>query len=221
MRHLVQPRTLRLAGLAALVTTVACYPRLALWGNRSAPLWYLEAVIFFCSTVLWGFVFAWHTPYTHRPVFAFKLEPRLFALVTAAGIVVATGLHLLLDPSLRVKIPEEYPANQEQWLALVLFSLTFNQLFLIFAPFAWLIRLFQNRWVAAGLTILFGAIILAIKIRHSPAPIPPPLFAALLAGRVAMGFLAISFYLRGGVLLSWWWTFLIEARHLFDLTGSS
>jgi hypothetical protein len=29
-----------------------------------------------------------------------------------------------------------------------------------------------------------------------------------------MGFLAVSFYLRGGVLLSWWWTLLIEARHL-------
>jgi hypothetical protein len=139
--------------------------------------------------------------------------------VTVTGIVVATGLHLFLDPSLRLKIPEEYPANQEQWLALVLFSLTFNQLFLIFAPFAWLIRLFQNRWVAIGLTVLFGAIVLAIKIRHSPTPIPPPLFVTLLAGRVAMGFLAVSFYLRGGVLLSWWWTFLIEARHLLDLPG--
>ncbi len=219
MRHLVQPRTLRLAGLAALVTTLACYPRLSLWGNRSAPIWYLEAVIFFCAIVLWSFVFAWHTTYTRQPVFTLKQEPRPFAIVTVIGIAVALTLHLFLDPSLRAKIPEEYPANQEQWFALVLFSLTFNQLFLIFAPFAWLIRLFQNRWVATGLTVLFGALVLAIKIRHSPTPIPTPLFTALLGGRVAMGFLAVSFYLRGGVLLSWWWTFLIEARHLLDLSG--
>ena len=202
-----------------MATALACYPRLSLWGNRSAPVWYLEAVIFFCSMVLWGFVFAWHTTYTKRPVFALKIEPRLFTVVTVAGIVVATGLHLFLDPSLRLKVPEDYPADSGQWFALVLFSLAFNQLFLIFAPFAWLIRLFQNRRVATGLTVLFGVIILAIKIRHSPTPIPPPLLATLLAGRIATGFLAVSFYLRGGMLLSWWWTFLIEARHLFDLAG--
>ncbi|MFZ0826302.1 MAG: hypothetical protein WAO02_02665 [Verrucomicrobiia bacterium] len=220
MRHLVQPRTLKLAGLAALTTTLACYPRLSLWGNRSAPIWYLEAVIFFCAIVLWGFVFAWHTPYTQRPVFTLKLEPRLFAMVTVAGIAAAAGLHLFLDPSLRLKIPGDYPADPEQWFALVLFSLAFNQLFLVFAPFAWLIRLFKNRWVATGLTVLFGVLVLAIKIRHTPTPIPDPMFAALLAGRVVTGFLALSFYLRGGVLLSWWWILLIEARHLLPLADN-
>ena len=35
-----------------------------------------------------------------------------------------------------------------------------------------------------------------------------------------MGFLAVSFYLRGGVFLSWWWTLLIEARHLLNLAGN-
>jgi hypothetical protein len=220
VRHLVQPRTLRLAGIAALATTLACYPRLSLWGNRSAPLWYLEAVIFFCAIVLWGFVFAWHTTYTQRPVLTLKLEPRRFAIVTVVGIAVATGLHLFLDPTLRLKTPEDYPVDPEQWFALVLFSLAFNQLFLVFAPFAWLIRLFKNQWVAVGLTVLFGAVILAVRIRHLPALIPPPLFTLLLAGRVVMGFLAVSFYLRGGVLLSWWWTLLIEARHLLDLAGN-
>jgi hypothetical protein len=210
-----------LAAVGALVSALACYPRLSLWGNRSAPLWYLEAVIFFCAIVLWGFVFAWHTTYTQRPVLTLKLEPRRFAIVTVVGIAVATGLHLFLDPTLRLKTPEDYPVDPEQWFALVLFSLAFNQLFLVFAPFAWLIRLFKNRWVAIGLTVLFGALVLAIKIRHSPTPIPDPLFVTLLAGRVAMGFLAVSFYLRGGVLLSWWWTFLIEARHLLDLAGNS
>jgi len=154
------------------------------------------------------------------PVFTLKIELRLFAIVTVAGIVVATGHHLFVDPVLRLKTPEEYPADMKQWLAMAVFSLAFNQLYLVFAPFAWLIRLFKNRWLATCLTVLLSVIVMAIKIRATPATFPPPLFAALLAGRVVMGFLAVSFYLRGGVLLSWWWTLLIEARHLVDVAGN-
>jgi hypothetical protein len=210
-----------LACPAALVTTLACHLRLAQWLARTDPVWLLEAVIFFCSIVLWGFVFAWHTPYTGRPVFTVKIEPRLFGAVTLAGVVVATAFHLLLDPALRLRTPEEYPADLPQWLALALFSLAFNQLFFVFAPFAWLIRLFHNVRVTIVLTVLFGAVVLAYKIHSSPAPISPLLFAAFLTGRIAMGFLAVTFYWRGGVLLSWWWTLLIEARHMLSLTGDS
>src|ERR1035437_363293 len=154
MRHLAQPRVLKLAAIASLVTTLACYLRLAHWLNRSDPVWLLTGVIFFCSIVLWSFVFAWHTQYTHRPVFTLKVEPRLFITVTLAGIAVATVFHLFLDPALRVKTPEEYPADVKQWLAIVLFSLAFNQLYFVFAPFAWLVRLLQNRRVATVLTVL-------------------------------------------------------------------
>ena len=221
MRNLAQPRVLKLAGFASLVTALACYPRLSLWLNRAAPIWYLEAVIFFCGFILWGFVFAWHTPYIHRPVFTLKVEPRLFITVTLAGIAVATAFHLFLDPALRLKMPEDYPANLKQWLAMALFSLAFNQLFLIFAPFAWLVRLFQNQLVATCLTVLFGAFVLTIKCQSAKTPIPSLLFATLLAVRIGMGFLSVSFYLRGGVILSWWWTFLLEARLLLDVAGNS
>jgi hypothetical protein len=221
MRHFAQPRVLMLASIAALVTTLACHLRLMYWPNRPDPVLFLESVIFLCSIVLWGFVFAWHTPYTKRPVLALKIEPRLFTAVTLAGVVVAAGYHLFLDPTLRLKTPEEYPADLSQWLALALFSLAFNQLFFVFAPFAWLIRLLHNVRAAIILTVLFGAVVLAIKTHSTSTPISPMLFAAFLAGRIVMGFLAVSFYLRGGVLLSWWWTLLIEARHLLDLTGNS
>jgi hypothetical protein len=221
MRNLAQPRVLKLAGIASLVTTLACYPRLPFWLNRSFPIWYLEALIFFCGMVLWGFVFAWHALYTHRPVFVLKIEPRLFFAVTLAGIAVATAFHLFLDPALRLKMPDDYPANLRQWLAMALFSVAFNQLFLIFAPFAWLIRLFQNRWAATVLTVLFGAFVLTIKYRAATTPIPSLLFATLLAVRIGMGFLSVSFYLRGGVLLSWWWTLLVEARLLLDAAGNA
>ena len=177
-------------------------------------------MLFLCAIVLWGFVFAWHTQYTHRPVFVLKPEPGPFLAVTLVGIIAAVVFHLFLDPSLRPPMPEEYPADLKEWFASVLFSLFFNQLFLLFAPFAWLMRLFQNRWVATSLTVLFGACVMAMKNQSLPTPVPPLLMAALLAGRIVMGFLAVWFYLRGGVLLIWWWTFLFEARHLLDLTGN-
>ena len=220
MHYLAQPRVLKLATIAALATTLACHPRLSFWLHRAFPIWYLEAVMFFCSIILWSFVFAWHTQYAHRPVFTLKIEPRLFAIVTLAGIVVATGYHLFLDPSLRLKTPEEYPVDVKQWLAIVLFSLAFNQLYFVFAPFAWLIRLFKNRRVATRLTVLFGAIVLAIKYQSSTTPMPSLLFVMLLVVRIVMGFLSVSFYVRGGVLLSWWWTLLIESRHLLNLSGN-
>jgi hypothetical protein len=221
MRHLAQPRVLKLAVIASLVTTLACFPRLSGWPNRPDAVWFLAAVFFLCGIVLWGFVFAWHTLYTHRPVFTLKLGYALFITVTLAGIAVAIAFHLFLDPALRLKMPEDYPANLKQWLAMTLFSMAFNQLFLIFAPFAWLIRLFQNRRVATVLTVLFGTFVLTIKCRSATTPIPSLLFATLLAVRIGMGFLSVSFYLRGGALLSWWWTLLLEARHLLNLVNDS
>jgi magnesium-transporting ATPase (P-type) len=214
VRLLLQPKVLNLAVIAALASALACYPRISLWTGRSAPIWYLEGAIFLCGIVLWSFVFAWHEPYTHRPVFVLKPEPKLFLAATLIGIVAAVVFHLWLDPSLRSKLPDEYPASLQQWFAQVLFALAFNQLFLLFAPFAWLMRLFKNRQAAISLTVLFGVCILAMKIRSLPTPVPPLPLAALLAGRIVMGFLAVSFYLRGGVLLVWWWTLLFEARLL-------
>ena len=220
MRHLLQPRVLNRSVLAALVSALACYPRLSQWQNRTDTVWSLEFLVFFCSIVLWGFVFAWHTHYTQRPVLALKIEPRLFVVATLVGIVVAAAFYQWLDPPLRAKIPEDYPVDLTHWLAQLLFTMFLGQLFLLFAPFAWLMRLCKNRRVSTCLTVLFGIFVFGLMIRSLPAPIPPLLLTVLLAGKVATGFLAVWFYLRGGVLLIWWWTFLFEARHLLNLTGN-
>ena len=220
MRHLLQPQVLKWSSVAALASALACYPRLALWLNRPAPIWYLEATIFLCCIVLWGFVLAWHTQYTKRPVVVLKLEPGLFPTVTVIGIGVAMGFHLGIDPSLRAIMPKEYPDDLSHWFAMLLFALALNQLFQVFAPFAWFLRLFQHPRLATSLTAAFGAFVLAMKIWALPTPVPPLLLAALLASRIAMGFLAVSFYLRGGVILAFWWIFLFESRHLLNLVGN-
>jgi hypothetical protein len=219
VRHLLQPRVLNFAVIAALASTLACYPRVSLWLDHAEPVWYLEGTIFLCSIVLWRFVFAWHTPYTHGAVFMLKQERGPLIAATVVAMIAATVFDLLLDPLLRSKMPQDYPADREHWFAFLLFSLALNQLFLLFAPFDWLMRLLKNRWAATHLTVLFGAILLVLRIQSLHIHLAPVLFAAILTGKIAMGFLAVSFYLRGGVLLVWWWTILFEARHLLNLNA--
>ena len=213
MRSLAQPEVLQSAGTAAVLSSLACLPRL--WPHRRYDLWYLEATMFLGSTVLWAFVFAWHTKYTQRPVFALKPGLVPFLLATLCGVAAAVFLHLWLDPSLRLRTPEDYPRTIMQWIALVLFSLAFNELFLVFAPFAWAMRLFRSTRMAALLTILFGVFVLVLKNRSSPTPMPSALLPGLLVVRVVVGALSVYFFLRGGVLLVWWWGLLLQTRHLW------
>jgi hypothetical protein len=131
-----------------------------------------------------------------------------------AALFVASLLDVFLDPALRLTTPEDYPVDVNEWLAMSLFHLAFVQLFLIFAPFAWLIRLLQNRAWAIALTVLLGVVVMGIKTQSSMTPLPAFLFVKLLVFRVLLGWLAVSLYLRGGVLLVWWWSFVLEARHL-------
>ncbi len=221
MRLLLQPRVLSLASLAAALTALACFPRFALWENRPTPVWYLEVMIFLCSLILWGFVFAWHTKFSGRQVFLRKVETKPFVAVTLLALFASTIFHLWLDPKLRTLLPKDYPVDWQHWFAFVLFALAVNQLFQTFAPFAWLMRLLKHRLVAMCLTAAFGAFVLTMKLQTISAPLPDWLLAALLTARITLGFLAVAIYLRGGVLLVWWWTVVFEARHLLDLKGNS
>lgn len=216
MRHLLQPRVLQTAVVAAAISSLACYPRVALWLHRPAPVWYLEAVFFVCGIVLWGFVFAWHEPYTGRPAFVFQLPLAPFLAATAAGMAAALASHFWVDPVLRPQFPEEYPPDLLHWAAAALFALAFNQLFLVFAPFDWVMRLTRSRWLAAGSLGALAGLLLLLKIHRLAASVSPGWLTLVLVTRLAAGFLAAWFYQRGGVGLVCWWTFLTEARHLLD-----
>ena len=216
MRRLGQPKVVASAAIAAVLSMLLSLPRIWLWDQRKLPIWYLEATVFFGGFVLWAFVFAWHTEYTHRPVFTLKFKLPIFAVATLAGILAALGLHFFLDPPLRLITPEDFPSDVEHWIASTLFSLAFTQLFLLFAPFAWLMRLFKNEQVATWLTITLGVLVLVLKTRASPTQPPFLLFFELLVLRIALGYVGIWFYLRGGILLVWWIGLLTEARHLLD-----
>ena len=217
MRSLAQPEVIRSAVTAALVSSLACYPRLFFWAHRPQSLWYLEAVLFLCGIVLWAFVFGWHARYARRPVFTLQVGLTPFLWATFSGVAVAMTLHFWIDPSLRLRTPEDYPMNVGRWLAMSLFTLGFTQLYLVFAAFDWFVRLFQSTRMAAILTVLFGVFVLTIKVNASPVPMPTGLLLGLVASRLAIGSLSVYCYLQGGVLLAWWWGFLLQSRHLWKL----
>jgi hypothetical protein len=217
MRSLARPEVLRSAIIAGLCSALVCWPRIATAPHQGFPVWYLEAVALSGSIVLWGLVFAWHTQYTQRPVFTLKVAAWPLALATGAGLATALFWHFAIDPWLRVKAPEDYPTTMEQWLAMTLFSLGLKQLFVVFAPFAWLIRLFGRKEPAFILTVIFGLTVVVIREYRSPSPmLSEPFFLGLLAIRGAAGALSVYLYLRGGVLLVWWWDLLLQSRHFLN-----
>ncbi len=183
MRSLGRPEVLRSAIIAGLGSALVCWPRIATAPRPRYPAWYLEAVVLLGSILLWGFVFAWHTQYTQRPVFTLKVAIGPLALATITGLAAALFWHFALDPWLRVKVPEDYPTTIEQWLAMTLFSLGLKQLFAVFAPFAWLIRLFGKKEPAFILTVMFGLAVVVIREYRSPAPlVAEPFFLGLCPG---------------------------------------
>lgn len=215
MRRLAQPSVLKSAGVAAALTAISCYPRFS-QGRDSYVVWYAEAVMFFSSFVLWAFVFAWHTAYTGRPVFHKGVEPRLWLSATITGVLVATVLHVFLDPTFKARTPADYPNSVGEWLAKTAFAVAFYPLFLTFAPFAWAARLSHRVWIAAAFTVLFGVFVMALKVESAPTPLPPAVFLELLVLRLVLGSCSMYFYLRGGAGLVWWWVLLLQLRHLLD-----
>ena len=140
-----------------------------------------------------------------------------FALATSVGLATALFWHFAIDTWLRVKAPRNYPATTEQWLAMTLFSLGLKQLFFVFAPFAWLIRLFGKKAPAFILTVAFSLAVILIRECRLPSPLlAEPFFLGVLALRGAAEAFSVYFYLRGGVLLVWWWDLLFQSRHVLN-----
>jgi len=98
-----------------------------------------------------------------------------------------------------------------------LFTLSFGQLFLCFAPFAFFIRLIQRKPWAIFLTMAFGVFVTGLKTNSLAAPPTLPLVLGLMLARTISSWLSVYFYFNGGVLLVWWWTLLLQIRVLVEL----
>jgi len=216
MRSLAQPAALRASFIAALLSALACWPRLALWFERQDALAFLLGAVFVCAFFLWNFVFAWHEQYSQRPVFV-KPEPKLWAAVTAAAVGVALAKLFLIDPVLRPLRPDDFPKDLASWGAMALFGMALTSLLLLFAPFAFFMRLTRRvKWSAAG-TILVGVFVAFFAAESKEPPLPAHVLAGVLVGWAAGGVWAVWLYLRGGAGLVWWWGAIVQARHLLEL----
>lgn len=208
------------AALAALITCVACCPRLLLWLERPYAAVPMCLMLFVCTYVLWAFVFAWQKPYAGHPAFGSGFPPRLWAAATLCAVAWAAILHFLIDPQLRAVTPKEFPTSVTLWLAMALFTVALNPLFLTFAPYAFFMRLFRRPQLCVPLTVLFGVFVLFLKLQ-SGAKLPPfSLALELTALRLVGGFVALFFYMRGGVPLVLWMVMIQECRFGIDLAAA-
>jgi len=218
---LTKPAVFRNAAIAALMTALASYPRLSLWLTRQGYAEFLTVFLGMCAFMMWLVVFGWHEKFAGRPPITLRVEPKPLALSTIAAVGIGALMFRYADPSLREIVPKDFPQSFQQWTTGTLFRLAFIDLFLIFAPFAWFIRLTKNRTASIVLTIGLGVFIWVLKARSSPGTIPASIGIALLLARTLTSWIAVALYVRGGAVLVWWFALLIECRHLVALARNT
>ncbi len=219
MRHLTESGVVCRAALAAVVTALAGYPRLMLWLERPYAVLPMCLMMFVCTFVLWAFAFAWQKPYAGREVIGAGFNPRIWVAATVVALAWAAILHFLIDPQSRMVTPKEFPDSWKLWIAMSLFHLALEPLFLTFAPYAFFMRLFRQPRLCMALTVLFGVFVLFLKLRSGVKLPPLSLALELTALRLAGGFVGLFFYLRGGALVVWWMVLIQEGRFAFDLAA--
>jgi hypothetical protein len=216
MRSLAKPVVMRNAALAAALCTLACWPRLALWLERREALWFLLAVVCCCSFFLWDFVFAWQEQYGGRPVFQ-KPAPQLWLAVTLAAIAVACAKLAWADPVLRPLRPDDFPKDFASLGGMTLFSAALVTPLLLFAPFAFFLRLTRSVQCSSIGTVLLGMFVAWTAAGLKEPALPPHVLAGVVAGWATGGAWGLVLYHRGGAALVWWWGAVVQARHLAEL----
>ncbi len=219
MRAFTEPAVLLRAAIAAALTALACYPRLAHWGQRPDAVWFYVAVIGWAAFVMWAAVFAWHEKHGQREVFPRRVSPRLWLITGAMGLVGATLSFHFGDATLRQLAPTDFPRNPGQFAEHILFNLALEQLFLCFAPFAFCVRLLPNAKAAGVGVVLFGLLVFALKLQSVAAAITWDLALGLAFFRALHSGVSVWLYQQGGVWLVWLFAFLLQCRHLFELGG--
>jgi len=212
MRSLAKPAVLMRAAYAAAFTMVVSYPRFAIWADRPFPIAFLCVMVFVTSFVLWAFAFAWQPDYAHRPVISLASPARIWALASVYALLSAAVLHFVLDPTMRLITPSDYPADWHAWVAGCLFNLAMDPLFLLFAPYAFFIRLSRRpAWALAG-TVLFDIFVQILKMDSTHARPPAWLILELGLFHIVGGLVSVYVYLQGGALPVWWMTLLVQLR---------
>lgn len=219
MRSFAEPVVLLRAAIAGALTALACYPRIAHWNSREDAVWFLVAVIGWAAFVMWAAVFAWHEKHAGREVFPKRVSPNLWLVALALGGVGAVISFHFGDPTLRQLAPTDFPRNPGQFAEHVLFNLAFEQLFLCFAPFAFAVRLLPGAKAAGAGVVLFGLLVLALKLQSVAAAITWEMALGLGFFRALSSAVTVWLYWQGGVWLVWLFALLLLCRHWFAFGG--
>ena len=214
VHSLVRPNVIRGAAVAAIITTLACLPRLLGWVHLAYAAWFLVAVLAWASFILWSFVLGWHHRFLDSQPFVFPRNTQPWWIATVGGLTAASILFGVVDPMLRRIAPNEYPAGLASWAGMAMFDLAFVQLFVTFAPFDFFLRLFRKPWLAAWLAVVFGLFLLFLKIRSVEHAFSNGEMMFLFAGRLAIGGITAWLYWKAGTIPVLWFAFLLELRHL-------
>ena len=217
MRSFANPAVLLRAAVAAALTSLACYPRVAHWTHREDAVWFLVSVIGWAAFVMWAAVFAWHERHCGREVFPRNVAPRLWFIALALGVSGAFISFHYGDPTLRQLAPTDFPRTHGQFAEHVLFNLAFEQLFLCFAPFAFCVRLLPGAKGAGFGVVLLGLAVFALKLQSVAAAITWDMALGLAFFRALHSAVAVWLYWQGGVWLVWLFALLLQCRHLFAL----
>ena len=215
MRSLAEPAVLLRAAIAAALTALACYPRLAHWGQRTDAVWFYEAVIGWSAFVMWAAVFAWQERRGRVEVFPKSVPPKLWLITVALGLAGAVISFYLGDPALRQIAPTDFPRDAGQWGQHVLFNLALEQPFLCFAPFAFFVRLLPSAKAAAIGVVLFGLLVFALKLQSLKAALAWDAALVMVLFRAIHSTVTVWLYLHGGVWLVWLFALLLQCRHWF------
>jgi hypothetical protein len=212
MQSLVQPDTMRSAAMAAVISAVACSPRLALWTDRPQSLWFMVTMLLLVAFILWSFVFGWYPRFTGRPVIWCKAGTKVWGLAVAVGLLGGVILVIGVDPILRDARPGDYPVSVAEWMIFTLFNLGFSQVFVSYAPLSFFLRLSGRTTAAIGLTVVFGLGLLATQLQASGVELEASFVASLYLLRAVLGVTGGILFLRGGLLPALTLALLLDLR---------
>lgn len=137
-------------------------------------------------------------------------------MVTLVGVVGAVLFAFTTDPVWRLVRPRDFPMTTDAWVAQTLFYLGFEQLFAYLGPFALGFRLTGSVRVSIAGTAVFRLGLLALQL-HTAVPTPSVAGVLLLIiARVAVTWVVLNVYLRGGLLAVGWLGLLWQLRHWFS-----
>jgi len=215
MRRLADRDVMKKAGVAAVASGVLCLPRLMMWEDRVKAWWLMGAILVWAMFFLWLFVFAWHEHHGGGKVVRWKVEGRIWLVVVVASVLWGVFLAAFVDPSLKAWNPKEFPTDGLDVLARVAFAVSLESLFLLFAPFALMIRLTGKVGAAYGLTLVFVMLVAGLKMISLEYQLSAGWMLALFAMRLLGSGVLLLLYLRKGVLPVWVAGFLIGIRNLW------